>query len=57
MNLSLYWHQKNGFEKIDPKTDNVKLLNTIEPQGNASFWEAYAYGMGSLLNFHKNYLT
>ena len=56
MSLSKYWHQKNGFDTLDSKLENnCNMLDEIQPLGAPCFKEAYAQGMGQILQFHWDY--
>jgi hypothetical protein len=45
-----------GFDKIDKHRDYVQIFENIDTSGESSIKEAYAYGIGQLLNFNRNYI-
>ena len=54
--LSKYKLQQMGFDKIDSRQDITTFLKSISiPSGPSKIKEAYAYGMGLILDFNNTY--
>ena len=45
-----------GFDKVDKHRDYVQIFENVNPSGESSIKEAYAYGIGTMLNFNRNYI-
>jgi hypothetical protein len=45
-----------GFDKIDKHRDYVQIMDKVNPSGESSVKEAYAYGIGAILNFNRDYM-
>lgn len=48
--------KKIGFDKIDKHRDYANLMDQVQPSGESSIKEAYAFGIGMILNFNRYYL-
>jgi len=57
MQISKYRLQNIGFDYIDKHQSFKYSLIQCNPEGQCLFRQAYAYGIGMLMDFNKTYLT
>ena len=46
-----------GFDYLDDTRIYADFLKSVEPSGLSQFREAYAYGMGMILEYNKQFIN
>ena len=54
--ISKYKLWQMGLDQFDSDRRYKNVLNQIKPNGKSNFREAYAFGIGMMLDFNKEYL-
>ena len=55
--LSKYKLQQMGFDFIDQDRNFEKVFEQVKPGGESQFRLAYAYGIGQMLEFNREYIN